>query len=302
MAKRKVELQQENELEKRYLSQLNRKRKIRTRRRLLRFVGLLIVALLVFAYFSSDISKVKTLTVENNMLYSDDQILEKAGLDYQSSYILNPGFLIKMRLKEDPLIKDVSVTKTWGGGIMVSVEESLVIGYLKNAPQTLLVQGIGKFNAKDLSQLNAVMIPRIGGFTDEQLTMLDEAFEKVDKEVMPLISELEPYVTSYDENMVQFVMIDGNRVTTSMKGIEMLNSYRSVLKELEGTHVCLYMDDISGNIFKEVDDCSVGLKDREPKPSENENEGNAEGETPTEEPEGEPQEWLPEEEIPSENE
>lgn len=302
MAKRKVELQQENELEKRYLSQLNRKKKIRTRRRILRLVGLLIIALLVFAYFSSDISKVKTLTVENNMLYSDDQILEKAGLDYQSSYVLNPGFLIKMRLKDDALIKEAKVTKTWGGGITISVDESLIIGYLKDSPQTLLVQGIGKMDTEELSQLNAVMIPRIGGFTDDQLIMLDEAFENVDKDVMPLISELEPYETSYDKNMVQFVMIDGNRVTTSMKGIEMLNSYRSVLKELEGTHVCLYMDDISGNIFKEVDDCSVGLKDREPKPSENENEEYEGGETPTEGSQDDSQEWLPDEELPSENE
>lgn len=302
MAKRKVELQQENELEKRYLSQLNRKKKIRTRRRILRLVGVLILALLVFAYFSSDISKVKTLTVEKNMLYSDDQILEKAELNYQSSYVLNPGFLIKMRLKNDPLIKDVSVAKTWGGGITISVDESLIIGYLKDSPQTLLVQGIGKLNAEELSQLNAAMIPRIGGFTDEQLTMLDEAFANVNKDVMPLISELEPYVTSYDENMVQFVMIDGNRVTTSMKGIELLNSYRSVLKELEGTHVCLYMDDISGNIFKEVDDCSVGLKDRAPKPSENENEGDEQGEIPPEGSENDSQEWVPDEEMPSENE
>lgn len=302
MAKRKVELQQENELEKRYLSQLNRKKKIRTRRRILRLVGVLILALLVFAYFSSDISKVKTLTVEKNMLYSDDQILEKAELNYQSSYVLNPGFLIKMRLKNDPLIKDVSVAKTWGGGITISVDESLIIGYLKDSPQTLLVQGIGKLNAEELSQLNAAMIPRIGGFTDEQLTMLDEAFANVNKDVMPLISELEPYVTSYDENMVQFVMIDGNRVTTSMKGIELLNSYRSVLKELEGTHVCLYMDDISGNIFKEVDDCSVGLKDRAPKPSESENEGDEQGEIPPEGSENDSQEWVPDEEMPSENE
>lgn len=302
MAKKKIELQQENELEKRYLSQLNRKKKIRTRRRILRLVGLIILALLIFAYFSSDISKVKTLSVNNNMIYSDEQILDKAKLNYQSSYVLNPGFLIEMRLKDDPLIKDASVKKTWGGGITIQVDERLIIGYLKDDANTLLVQGVGRLDASELSQLNAAMIPRIGGFSEEQLTMLDEAFTNVDKEVMPLISELEPYVTSYDENMVQFVMIDGNRVTTSMKGIELLNSYRSVLKELEGTHVCLYMDDISGNIFKEVDDCSVGLKDREPKPAEDENTEGNEGETPPSEDEENPQAWVPDEEMPSENE
>ena len=82
----------------------------------------------------------------------------------------------------------------------------------------------------------------------------------------------------------------------------MLNSYRSVLKELEGTHVCLYMDDISGNIFKEVDDCSVGLKDRAPKPGEDENAEGNEGETPPSENEDDSQTWIPEEEMPSENE
>lgn len=296
MAKKKIELQQENELEKRYLSQLNRKKKIRTRRRILRLVGVVIIGLLVFGYFSSDLSKVKSLTVVNNMLYSDEQILDKAALNYQSSYVLNPSFFIEMRLKKDPLIKDAKVKKTWGGGVTIQVDERLVIGYLKENANTLLVQGVGKLDVSELGQLNAVMIPRINGFSEEQLSMLDQAFAAVNKDVMPLISELEPYVTSYDDNMVQFVMIDGNRVTTSMKGIELLNRYRSVLKELEGTHVCLYMDDISGNIFKEVDDCSVGLKDRTPKPSD-ENDGEAANKA-----ENYPEDWVVDEEMPSENE
>ena len=301
MAKRRLELQQENELEKRYLSQLNRKKKIRTRRRILRVLSLLLIVMLVFAFLSSDLSKVKTLSVRGNMIYTDEQILEKAELNYRSSFVLNPGFLIAMRLKEDTLIKEASISKTWGGGILITVEEEMIIGYLKDDPTKLLVQGKGIYELSEADQIDLTKIPRIGGFNEGQLEELDQAFQEVDPDILALISEMEPYATSYDADMVQFVMIDGNRVTASMKGVVLLNSYRSVLKELEGTHVCLYMDDISGNIFKEVDDCMAGLTDREKKP-ENEAEAPEEGENVSEGEEEVPESASDWEELPEETE
>ena len=90
----------------------------------------------------------------------------------------------------------------------------------------------------------------------DQLTRLDEAFENVEMQYVHMISEILPFATSYDSDMIQLVMMDGNRVNTSYRGIELINNYKDILAELEGTHVCLYVDEFSGNIIKENGDCS----------------------------------------------
>lgn len=266
MAKKQVALSTENEVEKRYLSQIEKKKRRRTKRKIIKYIFLLSMVLLIFAYLTSDISKVKSLVVQENNLYSDEKILEMAKLDYNSSFILNPSFVIAYRIEKDELIKKAHVSKNLQNGIEISIDEEKVIGYLDDEKKRLLVQNKGIIEYEDWESLIYSSIPRIGKFTDSQLEELNQAFLNVEKEMILMISEIEAYKTSYDDNMVQLIMVDGNRITTSMKGIEMINKYKDVLKSLQGSHVCLYLEEISGTIFKEADDCRGGLVN--PSPSE----------------------------------
>lgn len=259
MAKKKVELSTENEVEKRYLSQIEKKKRRRTKRKIIKYIFLFSIVLLIFAYLTSDISKVKSLVVQDNNLYSDEKILEMAQLDYNSSFVLNPSFVLAYRLEKDELIKKAHVSKNFQGGIEITIDEEKVIGYLDDEKQRLLVQGSGIIEYEAWESLIYSSIPRIGKFTESQLAELDQAFLNVDKDMILMISEIEAYKTSYDENMIQLIMVDGNRITTSMEGIAMINKYKDVLKSLQGSHVCLYLEEISGTIFKEADDCRGGL-------------------------------------------
>ena len=267
----------ENEVEKRYLAQIERRKKRRRRRRLIKIIGLIVICFLAFSYLNSDLAKFKSITVVSNQIYTDDEILEAAKIDYDDSYLLSSRWLMERNIKELPFVEDVAVHKDMLGTLTIEVLESKIIGYLSSSNHQFLIQGKGVVTVENLSPLYYASIPRIGDFTSEQLQQLNEAFENVEPSLIEFISEIEPYSTSYDENMVQFVMIDGNRVSSSMKGIELINNYRSVLKDLKGTHVCLYMEDITGTIFSENIDCRIGLKNYSPIDEAN-SEGNGEEE------------------------
>ena len=240
-------------IEESLLRQVKNKKRKRRNKRIARFALLISFIVLVVFYLTSDMSKVKSLTVKNNVHYSDSQILELAGIDYDSNYILTNSFYVNYKLEKNSLIADAKLKKDLHGGFTIYIEEEKVIGSLKENPQLLLIQGKG---IENISNISLKSIPRIGAFTDEQLLKLNESFENVDSKVLTMISEILPHAETYNSEMVRIVMNDGNRITSSYDGISLINSYKKILPQLEGTHVCLFMDELSGNIIKQSVDCT----------------------------------------------
>lgn len=242
-------------VEQKYLERIKRARKRRQRRRMIKLVvGLMSVALVVL-YFLSDSSHVKTLTVYDNYLYRDEEILKKAKLNYDSSFLLSNRFWIAYQLEKDPLIMNAKVSKDFKGGIHVTVEEKKVIGYMSEQRNQLIIDQEGIIEIDGLSDSIYENIARISGFNQEQMKQLKDSFNVVDKEIITMISEIIPYQTSYNDDMVQLVMRDGNRISTTYRGIALVNHYKKILPQLEGTHVCLYADEYTESIFKETIDC-----------------------------------------------
>lgn len=239
-------------IEESLLRQVKIKKRKRRNRKILRFLLIVLVVLLTVFYLVSDVSKVKSLTVKNNIHYSDDQILEIANLDYDSSYVLTLGLWVNYQLEKDPLIKDSKLKKDLYGGFTITVEEEKVIGYLMNDPKLLLIQGKGTYEIENISLKN---IPRIGEFTSDQLKELNKAFESVDSSVLTMISEILPHSETYNSDMVMLIMNDGNRVISGFDGVYLINRYKNILPQLNGSHVCLFMDELSGSIIKQNVDC-----------------------------------------------
>lgn len=240
-------------IEESLLRQVKQKKRKRRNKRIARFALLVSLIVLVVFYLTSDMSKVKSLTVKNNVHYSDSQILELAGIDYDSNYILTMSLYVNHKLEKNSLIADAKLKKDLHGGFTIYIEEEKVIGSLKENPQLLLIQGKG---IENISNISLKSIPRIGAFSDEQLLKLNESFENVDSKVLTMISEILPHAETYNSEMVRIVMNDGNRITSSYDGISLINSYKKILPQLEGTHVCLFMDELSGNIIKQSVDCT----------------------------------------------
>lgn len=236
----------QDDVEAKFLALENKKRKRKRRRRKIRLVCVLAILISVTLYFISDASKIKTLEVEGNIYYSDQQILDQANLSYDSRYILHPTFLINMKLKKLDLINKVKVNRSWDGNISIHVKEDKVIGYYITDNENRLLLGDG--SSKSVSEQNLekiVNFPLIDGFSDEQLKNLAKAFTKkgdeVQDSIIAMISEILPHEESYDKHAVKIVMQDGNTLYGSYDDISVLNYYLQTLKSLEGNHVCLFM-------------------------------------------------------------
>ena len=245
-------MEKELSIEEKLLKQVKQKKRKRRNRRIVKFVLLLgFISMIVF-YLFSDISKVRSLTVKNNRYYTERQILEIAGLDYDSRYVLTVSLWVNYKLEKDPLIKDAHLKKDLHGGFTLDVEEERIIGYLTSDPNLVLIQGKGIVKIEDVSLMH---MPRIGEFSNEQLTRLNKSFESVDASVLTMISEILPHSETYNADMVMLIMNDGNRVITGYDGISLINQYKRILPQLEGTHVCLFMDELSNSIIKQNGDC-----------------------------------------------
>ena len=72
---------------------------------------------------------------------------------------------------------------------------------------------------------------------------------------MLLISEINPHQESYDKNMVELIMEDGNRIYTSYDSMILLNAYKKTLKSLKEDNVCFVMDSLTGSYVTE--DCKA---------------------------------------------
>ena len=223
-----------------------RRRTIRRRHRLHLIIALGIV-LLILLYFASDLSKVRSLRVEGNRFYSDEQICEMAGVGYDTRYLLRPAFLMENALKGGSLIEDVQVEKSWNGDIRIKVEEKHVIGYLVQEDAYVLLCSSGEQITLQEDEIGSIVnYPLLNGFTDEQLDSIAQAFDEVSEEVgaelIERISEILPYETSFNQNMMKIVMRDGNTLYGSYDSVGLLQIYQAALEQLEGKNVCFYMD------------------------------------------------------------
>ena len=226
---------------------LQRQRKMRKRRRIRRLI-VLALFIAIACYFYSDLSKVRSLSVSGNRYYSDAQIYELANVSYETRYLLKPAFMMEGALNGDALIESAQVHKDYSGIIHIEVKEKLIVGYIVKEEQIYLLTSEGKQIAVSDAQIaSAKQFPLLSGFSDEQLASLAAAFdavkEEVDADVLSRISEILPYETSFNKNMMRVVMRDGNTLYGSYESAGVMQVYESVLSKLKGNNVCLFMDE-----------------------------------------------------------
>ncbi|MEG0313905.1 MAG: FtsQ-type POTRA domain-containing protein [Erysipelotrichaceae bacterium] len=247
-----------NEHDERLKKILNKKK----RRKRIRRGATLLLILVVIGYFTSDISKVKSIKVTNNHFYSEEDILNQVGINYESRYILQQQFIISYKVKDNELLDGINVYNDWYGGIVLEVNEKKVIGYTSGKDGIILFADGSTIalNEELLKKVNAA--PLISNIKKENYKKLAEVFNELEKETINSISEIRAYKTSYDDNMLELIMQDGNKIRSTYKGIEVMKAkkdeqgndkspYKEILKELKGTHVCLVLDEVNHSAYKE---------------------------------------------------
>ncbi len=253
-----VVIKKQNEARARFLIQ-HAKPKIFIVTMLLSFVITLI------GFFKSDASKIKNISLSGNNYYTQSDIMKMLSLSYSSRYWFVFEKFSEHTLLKDPLIKESSVIRNTNGNIEIFIKEKKMIGYLyTDGPQVLFEDGT-LIPLEDEKIEFIVHLPYIDGFDGEALVKIAKQLSELDARFFDKISEIHHREEPYDATAMRIVTIDGLSIYTSAYGLVSLEGYNGILSELNSNIACLYVDDMTGNVWG--DDCSFV----NPAPEEDEN-------------------------------
>ena len=209
------------------------------------------IIFLVIIYFVIDYVfsvRTKNIVVLNSNYYSDDIIIEIAGIEKYPEFLKLKKNDVKNKLKKLPLINDVKISKKFGYILELDIVEKKVL-YLVRSSNKYKLNTNEEYSSDDI--LN---VPTLINFVPSDI---EEEFikelSKIDTNILNLISEIEYSVTDYDDERFILYMNDGNEVYVTNNRLHMLNKYISIMKKISSDKKgILYLD--TGNYFKIKED------------------------------------------------
>ena len=204
------------------------------------------IAFIIICYFLTvyllDI-KTKNIVVLNNNYYSDEKIIETAGIESYPKFLsLNTNKIKKKLLKLD-LIENVTIKKKWNFVLELTIKEKKIL---------YLVRSENKYRLSynKLYDLDDVLsVPTLINYIPESNEKkFVNAFKNIDNNIISMISEIEYSKTSYDSDRFLLYMNDGNMVYVTTTKLKSLNKYVDIVSKLENKKGILYLD--SGNYFE----------------------------------------------------
>ena len=211
------------------------------------FLSLVLIGLI---YFLNSWSNVYSISVKGNIYYTDEDIITKSNLSTNDKFLLVSTSKARKLLLQDPLIKNCNITKNDDRLIIIDVEEEKAYGYAyEDFENVLLLENDERIILDNNNTYLIAKVPLISGFTKEQLSLVANGFKDVDASIINEISEIHRYPFTYDENMLEVIMRDGNYVFVSSFGLKLLDNYYSISSglQLDKSGACIYLDEVTNS-------------------------------------------------------
>lgn len=217
-----------------------KKRKL-SKRKLLVFLIFLVIVI-IFLLFLNNL-KIKSINVSGNSLYSEWEIIEKAGLKNYPSTLQNLSSTIKLKLEKDPYIKKATVTKTLFTKVNIKVDENLPLFYYVPLHKTIL---------EDKTQTtDNFSVPTVVNYVPDKLySKFLKKMINTNYNIVKRISEIKYDPNDVDEERFLLTMNDGNYVYLTLNKFEKIDNYLDIIKEFNNKKGILYLD--SGEYFKVI--------------------------------------------------
>ncbi len=218
------------------------RRKKNKKKKILKVLTILLIIGGIVSYVF--LMRVKNIYVSGNILLTDQEIIELAGLENYPKLFKTTSYSMENKIKVNSYVEDVKVSKDIFGSITIKVKEYNLL--LKNELDNTMYLS----NLKTLpSDNNVVGIPTLINSVDKKIL---ESFLKklntIDRTILSQISEVKYEPNQYDKDLFLFYMTDGNYVYITTTRLNNINKYDEALKVLEGKKGILYLD--SGNHFQ----------------------------------------------------
>ena len=210
----------------------------------------LCIVIISAIYLASSISNVKGIIVEGNLYLTSENVIEDSNLKLENKFVFVSTNGVANNLLKNPLIEKCEVVKQEDQTIKIVVKEKKIIGYAFEEGNNVLILSDNSRVNIDKSNLYLIgFVPLIEGFSSDQIILIEKNLVDVDYRMINEISEIHYY---RDQKFLdhEVIMRDGNYVFTSVYGLNLLNSYYSMVTSSESDKKnCYYIEDISGNAY-----------------------------------------------------
>ena len=204
----------------------------------------------IIFYFNNDSNNIRKITITNNHYLKDEYVIKQSGLTLDNSYLFFNKYDVIKELINSPYIKDAKITHDKYNIINIEIEEAHLVAYQFNDKPTILTKDAETIEIdKEFEYLISYYPLLFGNYNQELISNICKGLSEVDSTILENISEIEPYETTYDNNMLRLLMRDNRFLFTSTLSLEPINYYYDIVKELEEDEVCLYVIEISNHIY-----------------------------------------------------
>lgn len=212
------------------------------KKKIYKFLGVLVSIVLIVLYILN--IRIKNIYVKNNYLLSDQEVIELAGIEkYPKLFSISTRKMIN-KIKMSQIVESVKIKKNIFGRVDIEINEYNML--LKDEVD----KGIYLASGEKIKTDEVILgIPSLINVADQDiLKEFLKKLDKVDKDMLANISEIEFTPNEYEKDLFLLYMNDGNYVYITTLKLHNLNKYGDVLKQLDGKKGILYLD--SGNHFK----------------------------------------------------
>lgn len=211
----------------------------------------IIMLLLLFSFIGLVLYCVIMMPIDNiyisgNGIVSDDEVMEIADIDSYPSFLLVNRFDIKKKLLNNDYIEDVKIKKRFGNVIEISILEYRVVA--SNSSGRIILS-----NGKEIeNHYNIYDVPLlVNEISDRKVfEMFVSKMDKLDKNILRQISEVEYSPVEVDDLRFLFYMSDGNVVHITLTKLNKMDKYNKIKDKLLGKKAIIYLD--SGNYVELV--------------------------------------------------
>ena len=206
------------------------------------FVFLLFVFIIVGCFYYIINIKITSIIVVGNQYFSDQEIIDMAGISAGDKVIDKLPFEIEKKISKNELIISSSVKiKGFFNEIYINIKENPPILYY--LPKNKTVLSNSKLIDKELS--NTILINII---PDKLFDKLISKLSKIDKDILNRISEIKYEPNDVDDERLLLIMNDQNYVYITISKIDSINKYIDMIKAFDDKKGILHLD--SGDYFE----------------------------------------------------
>ena len=211
--------------------------------------------ILCLMFFLSSYSNIYHISVKGNYYLTDSDVLRLSGLTENNKYFFTSTNMSEKRMLKSPYFDSVKVKKLDDQVVEIDVCEKKQIAYptIGSYHEIIFVDGTN-VEINDSNKYLMSKLPEMTGFTSEQLNTVLRGFKNIDQKTINEISEINRYSFSYDENMMEVIMKDGNICFVSWTGLSMLDKYYSIVSGLDTSmgNVCIYLDELTNSGYVSI--------------------------------------------------